>query len=508
MPIMPDLPSADDLPSFDDLYVISDLHMGGEPGFQILQHTNRLAGFIHRLASQTPERRLALVLNGDVIDTLAEDKKTVPDYVAMQDAPQVVAGIIDRDAFSGIWQALVDFVRTPNRHLVIVIGNHDIELALPAVQRMLTARLVGDKPAARAQLEFSTTGGGYPCKVGDKRVFCTHGNETDAWNYNRYEALAQLGRHVDVGKPLDNWQANAGTRIVKEVMNEVKTRYKWIDLLKPENKAMLGGVLLTLDPRQARKLADIIAILPDRVTAGFDRDSRLGGAEATPADAPVSPFDQMLGPHLQQLRPAQGASPAPRADDMLLAAESALQDGLGASSANESTLGSFQLIWDRMTGWLTGMPKEEALRRALLDWLDGDRSFDPTYGKQADDKAIVASIAFAAADFIVAGHIHLARDIDLGNGRRYLNSGTWIRLIHLTPTLLDDSAVFRTTLYPALDKGGMADLDECTINGEPLILDRTTAVRIYKDAEGATHGELRRVTGDGSTDEALSTARA
>ena len=162
-PTTPDLPSADDLPSFDDLYVISDLHMGGKADFQILRKTARLAGFIRRLAGQTPERRLALVLNGDVIDTLAEDKETVPDYVAMQNAPQVVAGIINRDAFSGIWQALADFVRTPNRHLVIVIGNHDIELALPAVQRMLTARLVGDKPAARAQMEFSTTGGGYPC---------------------------------------------------------------------------------------------------------------------------------------------------------------------------------------------------------------------------------------------------------------------------------------------------------------------------------------------------------
>ena len=75
-----------ELPDFDDLYVVSDLHMGGLPGFQILRETARLAGFIRRLATQTPERRLALVLNGDVIDTLAEDD-TVKGYVAMLDAP-------------------------------------------------------------------------------------------------------------------------------------------------------------------------------------------------------------------------------------------------------------------------------------------------------------------------------------------------------------------------------------------------------------------------------------
>ena len=34
--------------------------------------------------------------------------------------------------------------------------------------------------------------------------------------------------------------ANAGTRMVKEVMNEVKRRYAWIDLLKPETSAAVG----------------------------------------------------------------------------------------------------------------------------------------------------------------------------------------------------------------------------------------------------------------------------
>ena len=138
------------LPDFDDLYVISDLHMGGEPDFQILRETARLAGFIRRLATQTPERRLALVLNGDVIDTLAEDD-TVKGYVAMLDAPEVVAGIIKRPAFAPVWDALTEFVKGKKRTLVIVIGNHDVELSLPAVQRMLVERLTGGKAEARAR---------------------------------------------------------------------------------------------------------------------------------------------------------------------------------------------------------------------------------------------------------------------------------------------------------------------------------------------------------------------
>ena len=33
------------------------------------------------------------------------------------------------------------------------------------------------------------------------------------------------------------WGPNAGTKMVKDVMNEVKRRYAWIDLLKPETQA-------------------------------------------------------------------------------------------------------------------------------------------------------------------------------------------------------------------------------------------------------------------------------
>ena len=47
--------------------------MGGKPGFQILRETNRLANFIRWIAKQRPDGRVALILNGDVFDTLAED---------------------------------------------------------------------------------------------------------------------------------------------------------------------------------------------------------------------------------------------------------------------------------------------------------------------------------------------------------------------------------------------------------------------------------------------------
>jgi hypothetical protein len=109
-----------DLPVFDEVHVISDIHMGGQPGFQILRETKRLANFIRRLAGQRPEGRLALVLNGDVFDTLAED---VIGYVAIDDAQATIKRIMEDESFKPVWDALAAFVKAPRRALVIVIGN-------------------------------------------------------------------------------------------------------------------------------------------------------------------------------------------------------------------------------------------------------------------------------------------------------------------------------------------------------------------------------------------------
>lgn len=181
-----------DLPRYDELHVISDLHMGGDRlDFQILRETKRLASFVRWVADQRPDGRVALVLNGDIVDTLAED---TGGYIAVDDAAATLERIMNNTSFADVWAALADFARTPNRTLVLAVGNHDLELALPPVQRLILQRLAGEDLAARARIELSTLGAGYACRVGSARVFCTHGNEVDPWNYVRYEDLSKLAR--------------------------------------------------------------------------------------------------------------------------------------------------------------------------------------------------------------------------------------------------------------------------------------------------------------------------
>jgi UDP-2,3-diacylglucosamine pyrophosphatase LpxH len=484
-----------DLPQYDELHVVSDLHMGGKPGFQVLRETGRLAGFVRRVAKQRPDDRVALLLNGDVIDSLAED---VGGYVATVNAVAMLQRIMDYKEFSMVWDALGEFVRTPQRKLVVLIGNHDIELAFPGVQREILNRLAGDDPAARARVEFSTMGAGYRCVVGNASVFCTHGNEVDPWNYNSYEAISKVARRLNAGRALDaaEWEPNAGTQMVKDVMNEVKVTYAWIDLLKPETQAAVG-VLLVLDPKQLSKLNRLIPILSAKVKGGGEVNRRLSadGAAAPATAAVFAPAAQLLGANLREGIRDGTAIARPALSEMLARVENTYASRDGALQGDE-TLGTGQYAWDRLTGWLTGVKEDEALRRALKDWLAQDRTFE--VDDQDDTFKAVTDSASPDIDFIVTGHTHLERAIDRGWGRYYFNTGTWIRLLRFSDEVLKSAETF-ARVYKVLVNGSMNAIDDpAKFGAPPLVLDQTSAVCIRAENAG-TVGELVHVTGDGTT---------
>lgn len=485
-----------DFPEYDEIHVISDIHMGGDkPDFQILRETSRLANYIRWVAGQRPEGRVALILNGDVIDTLAED---IHGYVAVDEAVAILRRIMKDPSFSDIWQALADFVKLQGRTLIIVIGNHDIELSFPVVQHLLITSLAGDDLAARARIEFSTTGAGYTCQVGNARVYCTHGNEVDAWNYNRYEDLAKVGRRLNAGRSLDpsEWYPNAGTRMVKEVMNDVKRRFAWIDLLKPETSAAVG-TLLVLDPSQISKIGKLLSIVGEKIQGNKQVDQRLSaeGFHQPDQEIPSSiTVDRLLGPNLKAGILSSALPGGRNADDMLLAAEENLNRTDAGSTAIDSTLGTPQLILDSLTGWMRGVGKDEALRRALKDWLANDKTFDIT--DQDDTYKQVTAVVGPAIDFIVTGHTHLERAIDMGGGRYYFNSGTWIRLLQFTETMLKDTATFRP-VYDVLIDGKMETIDRAVFDNRPFVMNQTSAVSI-KAESGKVVGRLLHVMGDGT----------
>ena len=479
---------------YEEIHVISDIHMGGKPGFQILRETQRLADFIHCVSVQRPTERVALVLNGDVFDTLAED---INGYVAVGDGWRTIRRIIfDEPAFEPVWDALKEFVHTELRTLVIIIGNHDIEVSFPTVQRLVIERLTAGNAEAKARIEFSTQGAGYTCTVGKARVFCTHGNEVDPWNFNRYEDLSKVARRINVGRSLltDDWIPNAGTRMVKEVMNDIKRKYAWIDLLKPENSAAIG-TLLAIDPSQVGKIKQLPDIVGAKIAGDSQVDQRLSadGLQTAASSEPFS-LDAMLGPNVLSSMQSAGSRPSQSGHDMLLAMENRPSEtNPNAVEFQDAPLGLPQLIWDRLTGWITGVGPEEALRRALQDWLKDDASFkidnkDETYTEVT--KRLGPDI-----DFVVTGHTHLERAIKRESGGFYFNCGPWIRLMRFTETMLADTQSFKP-VYEVLTSGSMFAIDSANINGKPLLLDQTSSVSISLDGT-RTVGRLNHVEPNG-----------
>lgn len=501
------------LPVFAELYAVSDLHMGGRKSgdlnFQIFNRGPRLAGFIDQVAAQRPQEDVALVLNGDIIDSLAEE--TVPGrYVALDAdaALKLVQRVCEDPSFAMVWDALAKFVKLKQRHLVFVIGNHDIELALPIVEADIRQRLAGGDAESNSRILFSTHGAGFGCVVGKTRVFCTHGNELDLMNWVDYTLLGQLANAISAGRAgsAGEWKPNGGTRVVIDVMNSVKREYPFVDLLKPSTTA-IAGVLVALDRETFSKVdfGEAFPILKEAFKGNSVTSHLLGEdgsiSKAAPAQVVADiAIDQLLGPNLrEEVMAVRGARPGASEDELLMEAAAAARGSRPSVSrpagVPPGTLGARELI----ANWFSNISKVEALRRALKDWMKDDSTYtvdnknDYTFKKMQDRVS-------DAVSFTITGHTHLARALPFPRGGYYYNCGTWIRLLRLTPEVLDNKEVFETALWPALNARHMEALDTAMIPGPkekdvPLVFDRTNAVRLSAGNEGTT-GDLLRVTGD------------
>ncbi|UCF17248.1 MAG: metallophosphoesterase [Phycisphaerales bacterium] len=510
------------LPLYEHLYAVSDIHMGGrrdsEKNFQIFDRGQRLGNLIDHISNQHKDEEVCLVLNGDIIDSLAEDE--VNGYVALdgETAVRMMDHIFTDASFVAVWDPLARFVGRPKKHLVLVVGNHDIELGLPVVAYAIKRRLASDEDAA-ARIHFATDGGGIACRVGGARVFCTHGNELDEWNWVDFTKLGELANATNAGRAVDpsKWKANAGTRLVVDVMNKVKRRYPIVDILKPE-AAAVASVLVALD-KEAFKyvdLDDVIPMLRAKVKGGLVTRNLLSAealdfAGVSPTDLAEESARHLLGSNFQtaleeRRREYRRDERRFLEDDLLLDAEKAFQGEPSAVStalaeSEEGTLG----VWDIVKGWVGLVSKPEGLRRALQDWLKDDQTFDVGHAGKLYE-AMQDRIG-SQVDFTITGHTHKPRALVMERGDGYYyNCGTWIRTLRLTEEALAEPKDFEKKVWPLLTARNMATLDKAQIPGPgrkrvPLLFDRTNVVQISVDGN-RTVGKLLRVT-DGDTEEKI-----
>lgn len=492
------------------IFVISDLHLGGRPdrrdesgklvpGFQICNSYKELVCFIDwltRLAKEAPDDDFELVLNGDIVDFLAEDdyETALPAQLWTADEDEVI-GKLNRiaertreDRDRGVFEALRDFRAAGNR-LTLLLGNHDVELSLPAVRRHLYSLLGNDG----GPLKFIYDGEAYT--VG--KVLIEHGNRYDVWNMIDHSALRQersaRSRKLPVGEE-DRKERYfippSGTHLVIDFVNRIKGRYRFVDLLKPETNAMIP-ILFALEPEKwleldrvikagsvvKRILGQVNRYLTDKLeTPTMPQDpGKMGGISPNESLNSIvqRSFDDLslqavlketLGDDADLFPlPEQPGKRAARAIDHEFGPRPGQRTGAKIPEmANMGGLG--QLLKDitgalrkRVEPFLPGSTsastyfhqatekiselRYKQLHVALRRLNRNDGSFD--IESELDEYKNAAHDTATKGDFeaIVYGHTHLPKKLlltDAPTKRWYLNTGTWADVIRLPEALAGD----------------------------------------------------------------------
>ena len=127
-----------------------------------------------------------------------------------------------------------------------------------------------------------------------------------------------------------------------------------------------------------------------------DKDDAPVGDEAAAADLAL---DELLGSAMHDLVAESRTGAGSDADDLLLEAEEVVRGGeVAPVDDSGDTLGWFGMAIDR----LRGVDKVDALRTALLDWLEGDDTFaidkrDDTFESSGADNAKPGPAVFASS---------------------------------------------------------------------------------------------------------------
>jgi len=387
------------------LFVISDLHLGGAEGFQICpaEGRERLVRFIDWVAGQKcEETEIQLVLNGDIVDFLAEEDDTggFSAFVVNEGKARRKLARIAEECES-VLAALRRFAAAGNR-LTLLIGNHDVELSLPSVRRDFLV-LLGEE-----HIEYLYDNEAY--SIGP--VLIEHGNRYDAWNMVNHGELRQVRSQLSRSETPSAFAAQPGSELVARVMNPVKKKFSFVDLLKPETGGVLP-ILAVLDPGLWHEVGPAMR---QRVTAWCrGRFTKEGLPERTDYIAASFP-DKVITTKSQEL-------------------PENLRAGLDAADAT--------LDNSLTRGAQVSLTKDIAVAGLLKAFRSWRRKADITFSVEHEDDEYLKPAHEHAKHFrvVVFGHTHLPKRIDLGGGALYLNTGTWADVMRIPAAVYEGDEI-------------------------------------------------------------------
>jgi UDP-2,3-diacylglucosamine pyrophosphatase LpxH len=363
--------------------VVSDLHLGGGDRRDDFCDDAALISFIDQYVNREPTE---LILAGDTFEFLQVSLPDVDDNEwSAQAAARRLEAIIT--AHAGVVAALRRFVQNTSNQLTILIGNHDFELHYPAAKMVLRQALGLPTDDPRLRFGISYHGGG---------VYIVHGNQFDPWN--RFVNFAGISEPFEVVR---------GTQLVKEVINDLEDDpfplAPLIDNIKPSSAFFwyLMSLQRLRDP-DARRF----------VTRGI-----IGFLQVT-AWAPPHHLSSEPDEWLQRSPFIVFWHPIAAFRRQRIARHQAIARQLGVAA---EAVGDLPEVVDQV--------HDEARRQASREVT----AFNDEIAREMAQ--IARQPPYQADRLFVCGHTHLARNIDLGDGRRYINTGTWTDIVFDVETM-------------------------------------------------------------------------
>ena len=381
----------------------------------MISRPERLVRFLDGLPGRlAPDERLRLVIDGDFVDFLA----TPPWRSFTADPAEAVAKLEStaKDTrFAPIFDALARLVAggTP---VELLIGNHDLELAMPPVRDALLGRL----GATPERFRFHTSGSAL--RIGGLLV--EHGNRYDGANANDWEDLRAIASALSrFEKPSHVLDASPGSRLVEHVVNPLKARYPFIDLLKPQGE-LTALLLFAFEPSLERHAERIATILRGaRLRGGDHRSTRHARSQIEEHDDALA---EVFGDSYAELRAPERHVPVRAWIDLAVERDA---HGLAMRLERGERIPARQLRRIRL-----------ALHRLLLD--DRSAAPDGPIGHQGAEAARILASSGGAIDTVVMGHTHLARHVGPPDRARYINTGTWADVVRVpAAAMTDDDAL-------------------------------------------------------------------
>jgi UDP-2,3-diacylglucosamine pyrophosphatase LpxH len=388
------------------IFVISDLHLGGKPGFQMCSASgrDRLARFIRYVADQQcADCDVHLVINGDIVDFLAEEKFapfTDSDREAEDKLLNVIKGSND------VWESLKYLVAKKKR-LTLLLGNHDIELSMPSPKRLL----------------LNTLGPGYVEFIYDNQAFAEgpvlieHGNSYDWWNVIPHGTLRHIRSVASRGiTPKEAFDPPAGSQLVFRIMNYIKSQYSFVDLLKPEDGALMPFLAVLFPP--------IMGEIEPLYDAIYSAGTKKWEIDFDDEGVPVDPNNIAI--------PTDTTN---KDGEMIQLARDLAYGGAQTDVSFRGYVKGFIELW-RLAHSKDDKQKQlerlyDALNaRAETTW----KNFDVNKENEVYLKPATAAIEKRQYQVVVFGHTHLVKRVRLDPKAKlptYLNTGTWADLMQV-----------------------------------------------------------------------------